>query len=250
MLLAETFVYLFLVPENLWWASDTITFCLTFRFLTHYSTLLESCVDNSRNRFGSFSLQHWLERQSSRHIYRFCKRFHNTTVFIHFRSHPSRLISKSICFLLQTVFIISVCNNQLLDWVENELIYILSFVPGFASALPELTTKLRLMKEKYLVASPPVTSDINVTFFVVTLYLGHYRFSLFCILMFSYDCSLGSGQEMGSFFCIGVEWSCVADAFEFFRPDCNFNCTEIPQEATGRRTRCVDQQVVAELKEI
>jgi hypothetical protein len=35
-------------------------------------------------------------------------------------------------------------------------------VPGFASALPELTAKLRLMKEKYLIASPPVSSDINV----------------------------------------------------------------------------------------
>ncbi|KAF8049758.1 hypothetical protein N665_2124s0011 [Sinapis alba] len=63
---------------------------------------------------------------------------------------------------IQTVFIICVCNNQLLDWIENELIYILSFVPGFASALPALAAKLRLMKEKYLVASPPVTSDINV----------------------------------------------------------------------------------------
>lgn len=73
--------------------------------------------------------------------------------------------SQHFC-LLQTVFIICVCNNQLLDWVENELIYILSFVPGFASALPELTAKLRLMKEKYLVASPPVSSDINVTYFL------------------------------------------------------------------------------------
>ncbi|CAE5956614.1 unnamed protein product [Arabidopsis arenosa] len=73
------------------------------------------------------------------------------------------LIGKAIIKThIQTVFIICVCNNQLLDWVENELIYILSFVPGFASALPELTAKLRLMKEKYLVASPPVSSDINV----------------------------------------------------------------------------------------
>ncbi|KAG5387513.1 hypothetical protein IGI04_038983 [Brassica rapa subsp. trilocularis] len=63
---------------------------------------------------------------------------------------------------IQTVFIICVCNNQLLDWIENELIYILSFVPGFATALPALAAKLRLMKEKYLIASPPVTSDINV----------------------------------------------------------------------------------------
>uniref|UniRef100_A0A1J3IF48 Vacuole membrane protein KMS2 n=1 Tax=Noccaea caerulescens TaxID=107243 RepID=A0A1J3IF48_NOCCA len=75
------------------------------------------------------------------------------------------LIGKAIIKThIQTVFIICVCNNQLLDWLENELIYILSFVPGFASAsaLPGLTAKLRLMKEYYLVASPPVTSDVNV----------------------------------------------------------------------------------------
>ncbi|CAN8306199.1 unnamed protein product [Cochlearia groenlandica] len=73
------------------------------------------------------------------------------------------LIGKAIIKThIQTVFIICVCNNQLLDWLENELIYILSFVPGFASVLPGITAKLRLMKEKYLVASPPVTSDINV----------------------------------------------------------------------------------------
>jgi len=64
------------------------------------------------------------------------------------------------------------------------------------------------------------------------------------------DFFLGSGQEMGSFFCIRVERSRVADAFEFLRPDCDFNCTEIPKEATRRRTRCLDQQVVADLKEI
>lgn len=73
-----------------------------------------------------------------------------------------RVDLKLLWFFLQTVFIICVCNNQLLDWVENELIYILSFVPGLATALPALAAKLRLMKEKYLVASPPVTSDINV----------------------------------------------------------------------------------------
>lgn len=56
---------------------------------------------------------------------------------------------------------------------------------------------------------------------------------------------------MGSFFCVRVEWSRVADAFEFFRPDCDCNCAEIPQEATRKRIRCLDQEeVVASLKEI
>lgn len=71
----------------------------------------------------------------------------------------------SFCFyfpLLQTVFIISVCNNQLLGWIENELIWVLSFIPGFASALPGLIAKLNGMKEKYLTASTPVTSNIKV----------------------------------------------------------------------------------------
>ncbi|KAF3457159.1 hypothetical protein FNV43_RR01816 [Rhamnella rubrinervis] len=63
---------------------------------------------------------------------------------------------------IQTVFIISVCNNQLLDWIENELIWILSFIPGFASALPDVIAKLNGMKEKYLKASAPVASNIKV----------------------------------------------------------------------------------------
>ncbi|XP_010522303.1 PREDICTED: vacuole membrane protein KMS2 [Tarenaya hassleriana] len=72
------------------------------------------------------------------------------------------LIGKAIIKThIQTVFIICVCNNQLLDWVENELIWALGFVPGLASALPELTARLHLMKEKYLVASPPLASDIK-----------------------------------------------------------------------------------------
>ncbi|KAJ8766486.1 hypothetical protein K2173_022545 [Erythroxylum novogranatense] len=51
---------------------------------------------------------------------------------------------------IQTVFIISVCNNQLLNWIENELIWVLSFIPGFASALPGLTAKLHSLREKYM----------------------------------------------------------------------------------------------------
>ncbi|EYU45646.1 hypothetical protein ABFS82_14G016300 [Erythranthe guttata] len=51
---------------------------------------------------------------------------------------------------IQTVFIISVCNNQLLHWMENELIWVLSFIPGFDSILPNLVSKLHSMKDKYL----------------------------------------------------------------------------------------------------
>ncbi|XP_068326289.1 vacuole membrane protein KMS1-like [Pyrus communis] len=61
---------------------------------------------------------------------------------------------------LQTVFIISVCNNQLLNWIENELIWVFSLIPGFAAVLPNLIAKIDAAKEKYLTASP--SSNIKV----------------------------------------------------------------------------------------
>ncbi|XP_012069605.1 vacuole membrane protein KMS1 isoform X2 [Jatropha curcas] len=60
---------------------------------------------------------------------------------------------------IQTVFIISVCNNQLLNWIENELIMILSLVPGLASILPDLVAKLHAIKEKYMAPVPPLPSN-------------------------------------------------------------------------------------------
>ncbi|XP_044484139.1 vacuole membrane protein KMS1-like [Mangifera indica] len=51
---------------------------------------------------------------------------------------------------IQTVFIISVCNNQLLDWLENNLIRVLSFMPGLAPHLPNLIAKIHTIKAKYL----------------------------------------------------------------------------------------------------
>ncbi|XWS08989.1 hypothetical protein CRYUN_Cryun40dG0047600 [Craigia yunnanensis] len=74
----------------------------------------------------------------------------------------STLIGKAIIKThIQTVFIICVCNNQLLDWIENELIWVLSLIPGFDSFLPSLTTKLHAVKEKYLAAPRPVPSNIK-----------------------------------------------------------------------------------------
>ncbi|KAF4367854.1 hypothetical protein G4B88_003333 [Cannabis sativa] len=64
---------------------------------------------------------------------------------------------------IQTVFIIGVCNNQLLNWIENELIWLLSFIPGLASVLPNVISKLNAVKEKYLTATAtPVSSNIKV----------------------------------------------------------------------------------------
>lgn len=65
-------------------------------------------------------------------------------------------------FGLQTCFIISVCNNQLLDLVENELLRVLSLVPGVASILPKLIAKLHFVREKYMEASPRVPSNAKV----------------------------------------------------------------------------------------
>ncbi|XP_023000445.1 vacuole membrane protein KMS1-like [Cucurbita maxima] len=60
---------------------------------------------------------------------------------------------------IQTIFIIAVCNNQLLYWIENELLWILSFVPGFSSILPGLVAKLNAVKSKYLKAPSQVAAN-------------------------------------------------------------------------------------------
>uniref|UniRef100_A0A5B7A743 Putative vacuole membrane protein KMS1 n=1 Tax=Davidia involucrata TaxID=16924 RepID=A0A5B7A743_DAVIN len=73
------------------------------------------------------------------------------------------LIGKAIIKThIQTAFVILVCNNQLLDLVENELIWVLGLIPGLASILPNLIAKLHVVKEKYTTASPPVSSNIKV----------------------------------------------------------------------------------------
>ncbi|WOH14359.1 hypothetical protein DCAR_0933878 [Daucus carota subsp. sativus] len=63
---------------------------------------------------------------------------------------------------IQTAFIISICNNQLLELVEMELVWMLSFIPGFASFLPSLIAKLHIIKEKYMASSAPVSSNIKM----------------------------------------------------------------------------------------
>ncbi|KAJ6791449.1 vacuole membrane protein KMS1 [Iris pallida] len=66
------------------------------------------------------------------------------------------LIGKAIIKThIQTVFIICVCNNQLLELVENELIWVLGHIPGFSSVLPGIVGKLHMVREKYLSASFP-----------------------------------------------------------------------------------------------
>ncbi|XAR54654.1 hypothetical protein NMG60_11029886 [Bertholletia excelsa] len=64
---------------------------------------------------------------------------------------------------IQTVFIISVCNNQLLDWIETEFIWVFSFIPGLASVLPNLISKLKAMRNKYMATPTPAPMASNIT---------------------------------------------------------------------------------------
>ncbi|XP_049351567.1 vacuole membrane protein KMS1-like isoform X3 [Solanum verrucosum] len=69
------------------------------------------------------------------------------------------LIGKAIIKThIQTAFIISVCNNQLMDFIENQLVRVLGLIPGVASFLPNIISKLHIAREKYMAASPPVSS--------------------------------------------------------------------------------------------
>lgn len=59
---------------------------------------------------------------------------------------------------IQTVFMILLFNNQLAQLVENELIWLLGHIPGFSSLLPNIISKLHVIKEKYQSASAPDSS--------------------------------------------------------------------------------------------
>ncbi|XP_052194630.1 vacuole membrane protein KMS1-like [Diospyros lotus] len=62
---------------------------------------------------------------------------------------------------IQTVFIILLFNNQLLDMVENQLVRVFSLVPGLSFILPNLIRKLHTVKEKYMTASPSTPSNMK-----------------------------------------------------------------------------------------
>ncbi|KAE8668066.1 Vacuole membrane protein KMS2 [Hibiscus syriacus] len=77
-------------------------------------------------------------------------------------SHSKHMNFFTILVLASTVFIISVCNNQLLEWIENELIWLLSsLIPGFDSYFPTLTAKLHAVKEEYLASPHPIPSNMK-----------------------------------------------------------------------------------------
>lgn len=70
------------------------------------------------------------------------------------------LIGKAIIKThIQTVFIIALVNNQLLELVENRLIWFFGHIPGMENVLPKMMAKLHSAKEKYL--SSPVPSSVS-----------------------------------------------------------------------------------------
>lgn len=81
-------------------------------------------------------------------------------------------------FIIQTVFIILICNNQLLELLENELLWLLGLIPGFSSLLPKITVKLHTAKEKYLSAPVPSKVKVGVFFFNPLLNGNFIKFKL------------------------------------------------------------------------
>nr|GMD95100.1 vacuole membrane protein KMS1-like [Ipomoea batatas] len=51
---------------------------------------------------------------------------------------------------------------QLLDWMENEFIWVLSFVPGIESILPNVIAKVHSIKDKYMTTKPHAPSNTKV----------------------------------------------------------------------------------------
>lgn len=155
------------------------------------------------------------------------------------------MIYISVLSDLQTLFIISVCNNQLLHWIENELIWVLSFIPGFDSILPNLIAKLHSMKDKYLATKPPVTSNIKVRDEYVSLYniQSHYIYIyIHCYPLFIH--SSISGEQVGLFICFNLEHSGLVHVDELFRQDCELHCSEISQERARKVHICTQEQVI------
>ncbi|XP_066335936.1 vacuole membrane protein KMS1-like isoform X2 [Miscanthus floridulus] len=68
------------------------------------------------------------------------------------------LIGKAIIKThIQTLFIVSLCNNQLLYLMEKELIWIFGHIPGLSATLPSVIAKLNTAKDKYLSPPTPVS---------------------------------------------------------------------------------------------
>ncbi|XP_072989239.1 vacuole membrane protein KMS1-like [Typha latifolia] len=60
---------------------------------------------------------------------------------------------------IQTVFIISLCNNQLLELIEEKLVLVFGNDSSFSAMLPIVIAKLDMVREKYLSAPAPASDS-------------------------------------------------------------------------------------------
>lgn len=63
---------------------------------------------------------------------------------------------------LQSIFVIALCNNQLLELVENELIWVLKHTPGLSLMVPGIIIRLHKIKETYLSSQISNVSYVKV----------------------------------------------------------------------------------------
>lgn len=121
-------------------------------------------------------------------------------------------------------------QNQLLDLIENKLIWVLSFIPGLAATLPNLMSKLHNCGVKYISASPEVVPDAKVLHayalnlnrkaaILACLYFSKSDpFPLFFLKVKRWDLSIAS------------IWSTVVWLMhlELLQQGCDCNCSELP----------------------
>lgn len=75
---------------------------------------------------------------------------------------------------LQSIFVIALCNNQLLMLLENEFIWVLEHTPGLSLMVPSIITRLHKIKETYLSSQFSDASHVKVfsiTYF--NIYFGN-----------------------------------------------------------------------------
>lgn len=121
-------------------------------------------------------------------------------------------------------------QNQLLDLIENKLIWVLSFIAGLAATLPNLMSKLHNCGVKYISASPEVVPDAKVLHayalnlnikaaILACLYFSKSDpFPLFFPKVKRWDLSIAS------------IWSTVVWLMhlELLQQGCDCNCSELP----------------------
>ena len=84
----------------------------------------------------------------------------------------------SFFLLSQTLFIVSLCNNQLLYLIEKELIWIFDHIPRFPATLPSVIAKLHAAKDKYLSPPAPVSPYSQMEVSTISLNMWPFDFEL------------------------------------------------------------------------